>query len=152
MKRLIRDSAHLIQPAIVLLVGLGLFVVIRGAVIPKDFGKFGHYRPGALAAIRQHPLTYAGQGTCVLCHDEQASACAAGRHAKIACETCHGPQAKHADDPGALKPKLPDVATLCARCHEKDGAKPKHFPQVVTAEHSGGMVCNTCHKPHNPHL
>jgi hypothetical protein len=23
---------------------------------------------------------------------------------------------------------------------------------VVTAEHSGGLLCNTCHQPHNPHL
>jgi protein-arginine kinase activator protein McsA len=44
------------------------------------------------------------------------------------------------------------VATLCARCHAKDTAKPKTFPQVITAEHSGGVVCNTCHQPHNPHL
>ena len=40
--------------------------------------------------------------------------------------------------PAPLKPKLPDVANLCRRCHEKDAAKPKTFPQVVTAEHSGG--------------
>jgi hypothetical protein len=152
MSRLFRDSGHLIRPAIVLLVGLGIFLVVRGAVIPKDFGKYGHYRPGALVAAREHAVSYAGQATCVLCHDDQATVRASGRHAKVACETCHGPQAKHADDPGALKPKLPDVATLCARCHEKDSAKPKTFPQVVTAEHSGGMVCNTCHKPHNPHI
>jgi hypothetical protein len=152
MKSLIRDSAHLIRPAIVLLVGLGLFVVIRGAVIPKDFGKYGHYRPGALATVREHPISYAGQAVCVMCHEDQAAMRAAGRHARIACEACHGPQAKHAEDPGALIPKLPDVATLCARCHEKDVAKPSSFPQVVTAGHSGGMLCNTCHKPHNPHI
>jgi cytochrome c553 len=70
----------------------------------------------------------------------------------VACETCHGPLAKHADDPAANVPKLPSVATLCARCHEKDTAKPKSFPQVVTVEHSGGLACNECHKPHNPHL
>ena len=142
----------MIRPAIVLLIGLGLFLAIRGAVIPKEFGKYGHYRPGALAATREHPISYAGQGTCVICHDEQAAVRAGGKHARVACEACHGPQAKHADDPSALKPKLPDVATLCVRCHEKDGAKPKAFPQVASAEHSGGMLCNTCHKPHNPHI
>jgi len=72
----------------------------------------------------------------------------------VACETCHGPLAKHAkaDDPSAIKPALPTVATLCVRCHEKDTTKPKTFPQVVSAEHSGGMACNECHKPHNPKL
>jgi protein-arginine kinase activator protein McsA len=52
----------------------------------------------------------------------------------------------------AHPPKLPEVANLCRRCHERDAAKPKNFPQVATAEHSGGMACNNCHQPHNPHL
>ena len=41
---------------------------------------------------------------------------------------------------------------LCRRCHEKDAAKPKGFPQVETVAHSQGMPCNTCHQPHSPHL
>jgi hypothetical protein len=155
MSRLFRDSGHLIRPAIVLLVGLGLFLVIRAAVVPKGFGQYGHYRPGALALVRQHAISYAGQDTCVMCHDDQAKVRAEGRHAHVACEACHGPQAKHAQaqmNGQPSKPQLPDVATLCARCHEKDAAKPKAFPQVATTEHSGGMLCNTCHKPHTPHL
>ncbi len=152
MQKLLRDSAHLIRPALVLIAGLGLFMAIRGAVLPKDFGKYGHYRPGALMAIRQHPVSYAGQTTCVMCHEEEGKLRAEGKHAHVACETCHGPLAKHADDPGALKPVLPTVATLCVRCHEKDPAKPKTFPQVVSAEHSGGMAFNDCHKPHSPKL
>jgi hypothetical protein len=152
MSRLFRDSVHLIRPAVVLLAALGLFLVIRAAVIPKNFGQYGHYRPGALAAVRQHAISYAGQDTCVMCHEDQAKVRAEGRHAHVACEACHGPLAKHADDPAALKPKLPEVKTLCVRCHEKDAAKPPKFPQVASAEHSGGAPCNTCHKPHNPHL
>jgi hypothetical protein len=142
----------LIRPAIVLLAGIALFLVIRSAVIPKAFGQYGHYRPGALDAIRQKPVSFAGQDACVLCHDSEASARAAGKHAHVACEACHGPLAKHANDPAANVPKLPDVANLCRRCHEQDPAKPKGFPQVNTVEHSGGMTCNSCHQPHNPHL
>ena len=154
MNRIFRDWAHLIRPALVLLAGIGIFMVVRAAVIPKGFGKYGHYRPAALDAIRAKPIAYAGQDTCVLCHDDQAKARAAGRHAHVSCESCHGPQAKHAqsDEPAKLKPTLPDVANLCRRCHEKDAAKPAGFPQVVTAEHSGGALCNSCHQPHNPHL
>ena len=152
MRRLLRDSGHLIRPAIVLLAGIGIFLVIRAAVIPKNFGQYGHYRPGALDLIRSRPISFAGQDTCVLCHDDQAKARAAGKHAHVSCEACHGPLAKHADDPSALVPKLPEVGALCKRCHEQDAAKPKWFPQVVTAEHSGGALCNTCHQPHNPHL
>ncbi len=154
MNRFFRDSAHLIRPAVVLLAGLGVFLAVRAAVVPKSFGRYGHYRAAALDLVRSRPISYAGQDTCVLCHDDEAKARAAGKHAHVACEACHGPQAQHANasDPAAFKPKLPDVANLCRRCHEKDAAKPANFPQVVTAEHSGGALCNTCHQPHNPHL
>ena len=152
MGKIFRDSGHLIRPALVILAGLAAFIVLRQAVIPKAFGQYGHYRPGALELVRQRPIAYAGQQQCALCHEDQAKVRAEGKHAHVACEACHGPLAKHADDPGALIPKLPDVATLCVRCHEKNAAKPSGFPQVVSAEHSGGMVCNTCHNPHNPHL
>ena len=154
MNRFLRDAGHLLRPALVLLAGLGVFLLIRAAVVPKNFGKYGHYRPAALEAIRARPVSFAGQAQCVMCHVDQAQTRAAGKHAHVACEACHGPQAVHAngDDPIATKPALPDVATLCVRCHEKDTAKPANFPQVITAEHSGGVVCNTCHQPHNPHL
>jgi hypothetical protein len=154
VKRLFRDAGHLIRPALVLLAALGLFLVVRAAVVPKGFGKYGHYRPAALELVRSRPIAYAGQDTCVLCHEDQAKVRASGRHAHVSCEACHGPQAAHANatDPASAKPKLPDVANLCRRCHEQDAAKPKGFPQVATAEHSGGMLCNSCHKPHNPHL
>ena len=152
MRRLLHDWVHLVRPALVLLAGIGVFLVVRGAVIPKAFGQYGHYRPGALDTIRQRPISFAGQDTCVLCHDDQAKVRAAGRHAHVACEACHGPLALHANDPAANVPKLPDVADLCRRCHEKDAAKPKKFPQVVTVEHSQGLACNSCHTPHNPHI
>jgi hypothetical protein len=150
--RLRRDWTHLLGPATVLVLALGIFLLVRGAIIPKAFGQYGHYRPGALDTVRQRPVSYAGQATCVACHEDQAKARALGRHAHVACEACHGPQAQHAENPAAQKPQLPDVANLCRRCHEKDAAKPKGFPQVVAAEHSGGMICTSCHQPHNPHL
>ena len=152
MGKFIRDSAHLIRPAAVILAGLAIFLVIRQAVIPKQFGLYGHYRPGALNQLRSHPIAYAGQQQCATCHDDQAQVRAAGKHARVACEACHGPLAKHADDPGADLPKLPEVAGLCVRCHEKDAAKPQWVPQVVSSEHSSGVVCNTCHKPPNPKI
>jgi hypothetical protein len=148
----LRDSGHLIRPAVVLVGVLGLFLVVRSAIIPAAFGKYGHYRPGALDSIAARPISYAGQDTCVLCHEDQAKVRASGKHAHVACEACHGPLAGHALDPVNNKPKLPEVASLCVRCHEKDSAKPKEFPQVASAEHSNGMVCNDCHKPHSPKL
>ena len=73
-----------------------------------------------------------------------------GRHAGVNCEACHGPQGKHASDPGSEIPQKPDAAVLCAQCHEESAAKPKWFKQVNTAEHFAGSLCTTCHQAHNP--
>ena len=90
--------------------------------------------------------------TCETCHSDVLEVKKAGKHAGVNCEACHGPLAKHAEDPGSVVPQLPDTAVLCARCHEENIAKPKTFPQVVSAQHSGGVVCKSCHQPHSPLL
>jgi len=136
----------------VLLGGVVVFLAIRAVVVPKDFGKFGHYRPGALETISARSIAYAGHEQCLQCHDQEAKLHGGGMHAKVSCETCHGPLAKHTDDPTANVPRLPDVANLCRRCHEKDAAKPMGFHQVDTLAHSQGTLCNRCHQPHNPQL
>jgi len=152
LNRFLRNSGHLIRPGLVLLAAAGVFLILRAAVVPKDFGKYGHYRPGALDLVSAFPVSYAGRGQCVPCHEEEAKVHSGGKHAGVGCETCHGPLARHADNPEANVPKLPDVGNLCRRCHEKDAAKPKSFPQVDTVAHSQGMPCDACHQPHNPHL
>ena len=137
---------------VVLLLALAViaFFVVRKLVIPKDFGKYGHYRPAVLDEVRARPVKFAGRDACAVCHSDQAETKSHGKHANVACEACHGPLARHAEDPSSVVPKLPDTAVLCARCHESNQGKPQTFPQVVTAEHSNGLACNTCHKPHSP--
>jgi hypothetical protein len=152
LRRFVRESSHLLRLVALLIAAICVFLLLRQAVVPKAFGQYGHYRPGALEMIRQRPIAFAGQDACIACHDDQAKLRASGRHAHVACEACHGPQAEHANDPMKTKPQLPDVANLCRGCHEKDPAKPRNFPQVVTAEHMGDVPCDTCHKPHNPHI
>jgi len=152
MKELLRNAGHLIRVLVLLALALIAFLVIRRTVIPPDFGKYGHFRPRAMDDIRARPINFAGHETCEACHSEEAAVKGKGKHANIACEACHGPLAKHAADPSSVVPQLPDTAVLCARCHEASQAKPKWFPQVVTAEHSGGVACNTCHKPHQPKI
>lgn len=150
MKDFLRSAEHLIRVVVLLALGVVVFLVIRQAVVPTDFGKYGHFRPAALGDIRARPVKFAGHAVCESCHSDVAETKNKGQHAGVACEACHGPLANHAEDPGSVIPKLPDVAVLCVRCHEANASKPKSFPQVVSAEHSGGMVCNTCHQPHNP--
>ncbi|MFZ0943603.1 MAG: multiheme c-type cytochrome [Syntrophobacteraceae bacterium] len=147
-----KDSGHIVRLAIAFAVVFVIFLLIRAHFIPKSFGQYGHYRGNALAELSSKPISYAGHQACEDCHGEVVLMKTAGKHAGVNCESCHGPLAGHAGDPGSVAPQLPDTAVLCARCHEANIAKPKNFPQVVSAEHSGGAVCKSCHQPHSPLL
>ena len=135
--------------AAVFAVGIVLFLVLRSIFVPKTFGQYGHYRAAAIADVASKPVMFAGHQACESCHTDVLEVKSKGVHAHVACESCHGPLARHADDPTALQPPKIDVAVLCVRCHEANIAKPKTFPQVVSADHSGGVVCDACHKPHS---
>jgi len=145
-----KDSAHLVRVAAVFLLGGVAFIVLRAAVIPKSFGEYGPYRGDALKEISSQPLRYAGHETCEGCHPDVLEVKSKGVHAHVNCEACHGPLAKHADDPASVVPVLPDVAQLCVRCHAENSAKPSGFPQVDAKEHAQGQSCKTCHQPHSP--
>ena len=144
-----KNAGHLFRFAGLFVVAFLLFLVIRGFVVPKSFGQYGHYRGAAIGEIGARPINFAGHDTCETCHSDVLDVKKTGKHAHVNCEACHGALAKHADDP-TIKPVLPDTAVLCVRCHAKSAAKPKEFPQVAAEEHSNGMPCETCHKPHSP--
>ena len=144
-----KDAGHLFRVAAVFLLGTLLFLVVRGFLVPRSFGQYGHYRGDALSDLAARPVNYAGHQACETCHADVLDKKKAGRHAGVNCEACHGPLARHAGDPSETPPKL-DTAVLCAKCHEANAAKPKSFPQVATADHSSGLPCDTCHQPHTP--
>jgi len=149
---LFKDTEHLARLAVVIVIALFAFVILRAAVVPASFGQYGHYRGAAIAETAARPIAFAGHDACEACHTDVVEQKKQGRHVVIACEACHGPLAKHADDPSSVTPPKLDTAILCARCHEANSAKPKGFPQVVTADHSGGIACDTCHQPHRPKI
>jgi ribosomal protein L37AE/L43A len=146
----LKDAAHLLRLAAVLAAGLLLFVVARSFLVPKTFGQYGHYRGAALQEVRAQAINYAGHETCEACHSDVLDRKSKGKHVHVNCESCHGPLAKHADDPTGVQPVKLNTANLCVRCHEANAAKPKRFPQVVSADHSAGLACNECHQPHSP--
>lgn len=145
-----KDAGHLFRFLAIFVFLFIAFWVIRGFVVPKSFGKYGHYRAASIDEIAAKPLHFAGHQQCETCHVDVASMKKDGKHAHVNCEACHGPLAKHAEDPASMTPKKPDTATLCVRCHEYSAARPKNFPQVHAAEHSTGLPCETCHQPHSP--
>lgn len=147
-----KDTGHLVRLAMLFVVGTLLFFVARSLLVPKSFGQYGHYRGDALGEIAAQPVSYAGHEVCETCHSEILDVKKTGRHSRVACESCHGPQAKHAEDPGSVVPPKLDTAVLCVRCHEANHSKPMDFPQVHSAEHSSGLKCDTCHQPHAPRI
>jgi len=147
-----RDVEHLIRLVAIFVFGTLLFVVAKAQMTPKDFGRDGHYRPAAVDEIRARPVAYAGQKACVECHVDIAETRALARHKSVACESCHGPLARHADGTDEIKPTRPDGKTLCARCHAAKTGKPKRYPTVDIKEHAGDENCLTCHKPHDPRI
>ena len=144
-----RDAGHLFRVAVVFVVIGLVFLGIRALIVPKSFGEYGHYRGNAMAEIAARPVNFAGHQACESCHEDVLDKKKDGRHARVNCEACHGPLAKHADDPSVTPSKL-DTAVLCVRCHEANAAKPTGFPQVASADHSAGLPCDTCHQPHSP--
>jgi len=145
-----KGAEHLLRMAGTFVIGVLAFLVIRAVLVPRSFGQFGHYRGDAIAEVAARPVAYAGHQTCETCHVDILETKTKGKHAGVACEACHGPQAQHAGDPGSATPQKPDAAMLCAQCHEASAAKPAGFPQVATAEHFAGVVCTTCHPAHDP--
>jgi len=147
-----KDAGHLFRFLGLFVLAFLVFLVIRGFVVPKSFGQYGHYRGAAITEIASRPVKFAGHQTCETCHTDIVETKTGGKHAHVNCEACHGALAAHADDPGNVIPHKPETAVLCARCHTASAAKPQGFPQVDPADHSGGVSCETCHNPHNPML
>ncbi len=145
-----KDAEHLFRLAAVFVAGLVLFLIVRGFLVPRSFGQYGHYRGNAVGEIAALPVAYAGHQVCEGCHTDVLEVKSKGVHKAVACESCHGPLAKHADDPASVQPAKLDTAKLCVRCHEANIAKPKNFPQVASEDHSSGAACNSCHQPHSP--
>jgi hypothetical protein len=150
MHELLKDKEHLARVAALFLVGIVAFLVLRGLMVPRGFGVYGHFRAGALDDNRARPLVYAGRARCEGCHTDVAEARAKSKHGVVACEACHGALARHADDPEASKPTLPDGRAICLVCHTANVAKPKGFAQIDPRDHGEGASCKECHKPHQP--
>ena len=152
MRGLFKDKEHLLRMAALFAVGVLVFVVARGLLVPEDFGVYGHFRAGALQDNRQRPPGFAGRAACGDCHADVLEARAGSRHAGVGCEACHGALGRHAEEPEAMAPVKPDGAHVCLVCHVANVAKPKSFPQVDPAEHGDGQPCSDCHRPHHPEI
>ena len=127
-----------------------LFLIARHFLIPESFGKYGHYRADSMDEIAALPINYAGKEECVACHDTEADLMASDAHSTLSCEVCHGPGAKHADDPETNKLIKPGTREDCGKCHSiNPGRRIEVIDQIDTkAHHPEKENCIDCHNPH----
>jgi len=149
VRNFLRDGGNLVRVAALFAAGIAAFFVLRGVLVPADFGRFGHYRAGALADNGRRASAYAGKPACLDCHGDVADAQKGSKHAAVRCEACHGPLSRHAENP-EVKPARLAPEHLCLTCHRSVAGRPAKFPQIDHDEHAGGVPCVSCHLPHHP--
>jgi len=125
-------------------------VAARQLLVPKTFGKLGHYRAAAVEEIAARKVRYAGHEACTTCHEDIAKVHADHRHRGVSCEVCHGPAAAHADSPTEVRPSAPRQRGACPLCHGYDPSRPTGFPQIDPVAHNPLKPCVSCHNPHQP--
>jgi hypothetical protein len=153
-------AKHVFRAAILLLAVLIAMVLGRSFFVPETWGEFGRYRGAAVADYRNKEMRHGGDDSCATCHEEEYADHAAGVHASVQCELCHGPVAFHVDlEEGEVLAEMPVRRSreLCELCHRRLEARPADFPQIDVREHvaeNGGELsedaCFACHNPHSP--
>lgn len=125
----------------------------------------------APSAARQAPAAqqpaaatggYVGDDTCLGCHEDQKKGYADTPHGRAAhprspaaihgCESCHGPGAKHIEDPavpGSIRrfDQIPasEASETCLTCHSRDA----HALWQGSAHDIRSVSCVTCHSVHD---
>jgi predicted CXXCH cytochrome family protein len=147
-----RDYEHVLRMAGVFAAAVVLFLAWRAWAVPSDFGKYGHFRAGAIADVASRTPRYAGRALCIECHGDIEEARQGGKHARIGCEACHGPLGAHARAETDEAPIRPNARAVCLQCHTGGQGKPTTFPQIVVKEHASAGPCTECHQAHKPGL
>jgi DmsE family decaheme c-type cytochrome len=114
---------------------------------------------------------YAGSEACGICHEDISKALLKSPHGVVekakgakdsrrgwsgnACESCHGPGAKHAESasPDDIRnpKKLAAAAAdkVCLTCHLNE---PTHVGRLQSSHAKDQVPCTTCHSMHSGHL
>ncbi len=147
-------------------VGLGIAGVALVAVLVVGIAGFAAAFSWAYAAFGFHPTEsaqswaalppqYAVPAACQSCHAPEYTPWQASAHAAVACDTCHGPLAKHAATAttvSAAAAAATEITTptsdLCVLCHAQVPGRPLGFPAVDLTLHYPGGPCLGCHDSH----
>jgi DmsE family decaheme c-type cytochrome len=116
--------------------------------------------PQAQPPQAQPPAEYAGQDTCLGCHDDRAYSTTRHGHgfnertpaATRGCESCHGPAKAHADtgDPDLMRSfaemTAGEASATCTTCHNRA----THALWDGSQHDQRNVGCVSCHSVHAP--
>ena len=105
------------------------------------------------------PSPYAGSEACGVCHEDTGKAFAKTPHHILdkdqrACESCHGPGAKHAESAAGRRHSKSGKARragfalwtgVCLACHLN---QPAHAGRLQSSHAKDLLACTTCHTIH----
>ena len=138
---------------IAFLIFVSLFLIVRHFLVPKSFGKYGHYNADALTNNASREIKYIDPKECVTCHADIDTLKVAGGHKDINCQTCHGPGYKHIEDPVANPLNKPTERAFCGKCHSLNVARSvSTIKQQDLTKHNTDNKCVDCHNPHKPNM
>ncbi len=136
--------------ALVVGILVGGVLAARFVVIPRRLVDARIPQAAAVQREAVRPVKLAGSAACKDCHEDVVAKKQKGYHKGLACEGCHGPAAKHAEDPGETKPSAPRDRKFCPVCHSYDASRPTGFPQINPTAHNPLKPCIACHDAHDP--
>jgi hypothetical protein len=153
----VEHREHFTRLLIVVVVVVAGFFLIRSLLVPKSFGKYGHYRGDNVQEQMDLPLVHLSSGFCKDCHEVQYGDWEDNGHSLVNCETCHGHWEIHN---GRVKTMTAIKSSDgCLICHQKLTGRPEDFPQILSfSKHMEDQEvseedvqnCLDCHDPHVP--
>jgi DmsE family decaheme c-type cytochrome len=146
-------------------VWLAAFITVRAGDSPVVLAGESSPVPQDSPQVAAPAEAYAGNASCLGCHDEQRSGYEDSAHGRAAdartpaglqgCETCHGPGKAHADAEEPENVAMPnDFTTMapgainetCVTCHDRG----PHALWDGSAHERRDLSCISCHQMHQP--
>lgn len=136
--------------SVVVAVLLGGMLFVRQYMIPPHIRETEFHKASTIEREIARGVKYAGSATCRDCHDEFYDMKENGYHRTLSCETCHGPGARHEEDPSEINLVVPTGRESCYDCHVYNASRPTGFPQINPFVHNPLKSCLSCHDAHEP--
>lgn len=146
-----RTRQAVFRIGLTLITVIALFAFARQMAIPATFGEYGRYRGDSIAENVNHEVNFASSGAiCAGCHKDAFQVVSSANHGKMDCQTCHGPAAKHTENPGSGQPRIEKATALCLSCHSETQGRAGQLATIKPQSHNTGLDCTQCHVPHSP--